>query len=62
MGLEVLGTILRAEERVSEILLNADMNPLERMVKFFEAGVFFDGWKTPVKRCIIRKIHQGFLT
>ena len=35
LGLEVLGNILRSEEeRISEILLNTDMNPLERMVSF----------------------------
>ncbi len=41
LGLEVLGNILRSEEeRISEILLNTDMNPLERMVRFYEAAVY----------------------
>lgn len=41
LGLEVLGNILRAEqERISEILLNDDISPLERMVRFFEAAIY----------------------
>ena len=41
LGLEVLGNILRSQQKlISEILLNADINPLERIVKFFEVAVY----------------------
>ncbi len=41
LGLEVLGNVLEPQEKlISEILLNADLNPLERIVKFYEAAIY----------------------
>ena len=41
LGLEVLGNLLSSQEKfISEILLNTDLNPLERMVKFYGVAIY----------------------